>query len=100
MAAQVTADDLAALVWPAATAIVYAIAFRHSIGQWRRHRDRRAWTNLIADLSLFIAAGCVVVSSVLIIPQLGDPNLRRTLAGIAFGAFGAAGVVKLVEDRS
>jgi drug/metabolite transporter (DMT)-like permease len=92
-------NTILALIISGATVTVFGGLLIRRIRSWRLHRDRRSGRELLMAVALFLASVASALSALFSISLSGDVSLRRTLGGIAWAAFLAAGVVALQETR-
>jgi hypothetical protein len=76
----------------------YGSALYLRLRAWRKYHDSRARRMAVAAICLFIVAG-LGVTSVGLAYGNGPQDVRRVLAGLAWGAFAAAGVFFFEASR-
>jgi hypothetical protein len=86
-----------ALLWAGGTIGAFGHALLDDIDEWREHKDARARRSVMDGSALFIAAlasGLSIVAVLMTTPDTDYSNLRKLLTGIAWGFFGAAGIIR------
>jgi hypothetical protein len=93
----VTLGDVITLSWGIGPFLLYAVALYRRLESWHKHGDARSKREVVLALALALAAFAAAMSFVSVVMMIGDSSFRRVLAGIAWSAFGAAGVIWIQE---
>ncbi len=91
-----------ALLWAGGTVGAFGHAMLNDLGEWRQHRDNRALRSVMDGVALFVAAvasSFAILAVLLTTPDADYTNLRKLLSGIAWGSFGAAGIIRATTRR-
>ena len=86
-------DLLVAALFGVGGPVAWSIAFARFILRFRRHRDRRAMREVLAVSALWVASLAAGVTVYFAVTQDAAQDLRRLMAGVAWGMFLGAGVV-------
>ena len=86
-------DDAFTLAWGLFPFVFAWIGLLRRIRSWDRFRDARSKREAIFGMGLAIAATASAISFVVVVLMIGDTNLRRLFAGLAYASFGASMIV-------
>jgi hypothetical protein len=91
-------DLILALTFGLGTPLAYVVAFLRTLRQYHRYHDSRSMRALIAGFALAVSAMAAGLTIYLAVLQDVPQDVRRLLAGVAWGAFFAAGIVFAIEQ--
>lgn len=86
--------------WGGGVVLLFSIVLIRRIRGHRRHRDRRAFRDLLEAIGLWLVsfAASAAVASLIFFPE--GATLRGLLNAIALGAFLGVGVIMATEERA
>lgn len=86
------------VVWGGGTLWFFGRTLVKRNRKWRKHRDARAFRDLMAAISLFLVALCASMATLLVLFGPVGTGLRGFAVALALGAFLAAGFVMSGEE--
>lgn len=86
------------VVWGGGTLWFFGRTLLKRHRSWRKHRDARAFRDLMAGVSLFLVALCSSMATLFVLFGPAGTGLRGFMVALALGAFLAAGFVMSGEE--